>query len=379
MQLSLRPYVTTGVALVGASVIAAAPITPIAPTDVSIPNPTVTREVQLAGLVDDTVNQLLFAVIASPTVRITNALLVPLAEALGVDPVLASSLPVLSLGLVGPLISGGGATGVALQGIVDAIGNFDLAELINASLISGPATIVTGLTLGGFGPNLVSLVSPDPLPPAFPLPSPPFPPMSGAPLTGVFAGGLIPNPGVLYPAQLGGLLGLTITPTGSMTPPFATASVLLPSFFTSLQALSEAVSGLLNEPETMSAKTAGTNNVATLTSDNKVEAPAPRGPIRELLGNVRDAVAPNSADGPEVLPKKNRPLLNILKLNPLDQSANKDKKDNVSSLNSNDNTPGKHRIGTPVRDLIHKVLGGGHDKDDNDEGTGGESTDDAPK
>ena len=38
------------------------------------------------------------------------------------------------------------------------------------------------------------------------------------------------------------------------------------------------------------------------------------------------------------------------------------------SVNSNDNdAPGKHRIGTPVRDLIHNVLGGSHDKDDNDE------------
>ena len=38
MQLSLRPYVTAGVALAGASVIAVAPIQPI-PTDIQIPNP----------------------------------------------------------------------------------------------------------------------------------------------------------------------------------------------------------------------------------------------------------------------------------------------------------------------------------------------------
>ena len=60
--------------------------------------------------------------------------------------------------------------------------------------------------------------------------------------------------------------------------------------------------------------------------------------------------------------------------------AKKDTKDNVSSVNSNDNdAPGKHRIGTPVRDLIHKVLGGSHDKDDNDEGTSDQSKDDAPE
>ncbi len=52
MQLSLRPYVTTGVALVGASVIAAAPIAPVTPADVQIPNPAVQaveRGVQLTA------------------------------------------------------------------------------------------------------------------------------------------------------------------------------------------------------------------------------------------------------------------------------------------------------------------------------------------
>ena len=39
MQLSLRPYVTTGVAIVGASVLVAAPISP-APPDVKIAMPT---------------------------------------------------------------------------------------------------------------------------------------------------------------------------------------------------------------------------------------------------------------------------------------------------------------------------------------------------
>ena len=38
MQLSLRPYVTAGVAIVGASVIAIAPIQPT-PSAIQIPNP----------------------------------------------------------------------------------------------------------------------------------------------------------------------------------------------------------------------------------------------------------------------------------------------------------------------------------------------------
>ena len=50
MQLSLRPYVTAGVAIVGASVIAIAPIQPT-PPDVHIPNPVaeVARDVQLTS------------------------------------------------------------------------------------------------------------------------------------------------------------------------------------------------------------------------------------------------------------------------------------------------------------------------------------------
>ena len=50
MQLSLRPYLTAGVAIAGASVIAVAPIQPT-PTDIQIPNPIaqVERDVQLTG------------------------------------------------------------------------------------------------------------------------------------------------------------------------------------------------------------------------------------------------------------------------------------------------------------------------------------------
>ena len=50
MQLSLRPYVTAGVAIAGASVIAIAPIQPT-PPDVQIPNSVaeVARDVQLTA------------------------------------------------------------------------------------------------------------------------------------------------------------------------------------------------------------------------------------------------------------------------------------------------------------------------------------------
>ena len=64
MQLSLRPYLTAGVAIAGASVIAVAPIQPI-PTDIQIPNPTVqvVRDVQLtADEIETAWNDLVFQI-----------------------------------------------------------------------------------------------------------------------------------------------------------------------------------------------------------------------------------------------------------------------------------------------------------------------------
>ena len=64
MQLSLRPYVTTGVALVGATVIAAAPMQPVVPADLQIANPVaqVEQAVELtANEIQNAVNQLVFA------------------------------------------------------------------------------------------------------------------------------------------------------------------------------------------------------------------------------------------------------------------------------------------------------------------------------
>ena len=154
MQLSLRPYVTAGMAIAGASVIAVAPIQPTLP-DVQIPNPIaqVSRDVQLTGFIDDTVNQVLFSLIASPTVQISEALLVPLAEALGVDEATAAALPLASLGIVGPIISGGGATGLALQRIVDSLGADDPVQALAFALLNLPATPIDGIVNGGYGPT----------------------------------------------------------------------------------------------------------------------------------------------------------------------------------------------------------------------------------
>jgi hypothetical protein len=384
MQLSLRPYVTTGVALVGATVIAAAPMQPVLPAEVQIPNPVTqaARDVQLtANEIETATNNIVLAG-TQLGLRLTVPITAALIDAIAPDLVPPTLTPeavatLLLLGLNGPIISGTGSVGTALQGVVDGFGD-DFGTGLTALLIGAPSTIIQGFVLGGFGPDLTQtlLDAGFPVPPAIPVPLPPTGCSAGPgptcllrPVENVFAGGLINNPAL---TMLPGGLQLVslLTPPSPIPTGF---NLILPGAFPTagqlLQGLLDAVD--VGSSDSMLAKT-GTNNVSTLTSDKRVEAPAQKGPIRELLGNVRDAVVPNSADGPEVLPKKNRPLLNILKLNPLDQSAKKDKKENVSSLNSNDDTPGKHRIGTPVRDLVHKVLGGGHHKDDNDEGATGQ-------
>jgi hypothetical protein len=158
MQLALRPYITTGIAIVGASVIAVAPIVPT-PTEIQIPNPAVQvdRGVELtANEIEAAVNQIIFGV-TSLGVRVATLPAPLLAPLLGVDTKTASTLLALgALGLAGPLISGPGAIGTAIQDVVNQLGSFDIAALINA-LIQAPATIIAGFVNGGFGPNIDSL------------------------------------------------------------------------------------------------------------------------------------------------------------------------------------------------------------------------------
>lgn len=160
MQLALRPYVTTGVAIVGASVIAVAPIVPT-PTEVQIPNPLVQvdRPVQLtANEIENAFNQLTF--VGAQLVTTLAKLPAPLvAQLLGIPEQEAQALLALgSLGLVGSALSTTGATGTALQDIVDQLGSFDLAGLVNA-LIGAPATLIDGLVNGGYGADLTPLIA----------------------------------------------------------------------------------------------------------------------------------------------------------------------------------------------------------------------------
>ncbi len=237
MHLAFRPYVTTGVALVGATVIAAAPMQPVVPADIQITNPAVQaveRGVQLtANEIQTAINNAIFTFVARPTVagaELLGSLLEPL---IGEDQALL--LPLAALGFAGPLISGGGSIGTALQDLVDSDG---LAELL-FNLIGGPGTIIDGLVNGGYGPDLASLVG-DLLASQFdPLPSPPFPPNTFPQVGTVFAGGLI---------------NLVVTERIiSMLPPFVTVNFTLPGTIPTLQQLVEQLFGLLGGSDMSSA------------------------------------------------------------------------------------------------------------------------------
>ncbi len=160
MQLSLRPYLTAGVAIAGASVIAVAPIQPI-PTDIQIPNPVaeVVRDVQLtADEIQTAWNDVVFQITEfglSLTVPLTAAIITAIAPDLIGMSTAEIVATALLLGLSGYAISGGGSIGTALQDVVDGFG-VDFGTGLGALLIGAPATIIDGYVNGGYGPNLAS-------------------------------------------------------------------------------------------------------------------------------------------------------------------------------------------------------------------------------
>ena len=228
MHLALRPYVTTGVAIVGATVIAVAPMQPVLP-DIQISNPTVQldRAVQLtANEVEDAVNALIFAALEAG-VSIAELPVSVIGEILGLSAAqIQGVLAIGTLGAIllgGSLISGPGAAGSATQDVIDALGSGSLATIINA-LVGAPGTVLDGVVNGGYGPNLTPLVS-DLL--DLPIQIPPS-------LVTILAGGLINQP------------AFDLVTTG---PPFnfpIGLNVLLPGTVPTLQLL---VSALFGPPE----------------------------------------------------------------------------------------------------------------------------------
>ena len=162
MQLSVRPYVTAGVAIVGASVIAIAPIQPTTP-DVHIPNPVaeVARDVQLTAtageMIETQYNDLILRATElglSLTVPLTAALIDALGVHTGLAPDAAATL--LLLGLSGYAISGVGSVGTALGEVIDGFGCpseggvcEDIGTGYLALFFGAPSTIIDGFVNGG--------------------------------------------------------------------------------------------------------------------------------------------------------------------------------------------------------------------------------------
>ncbi|MGV0849595.1 hypothetical protein [Mycolicibacterium phlei] len=252
MQATIRPYITTGVALVGASVIAVSPVAPPVPdlesqahalssaavalrvnpidfytevferslgnaqdlADAFLANPFpilaqvlanqfanvenlvdalgVTGELLLtalteevpellqtafddlaAGNIEGALNTLLTLplTVALPLLNLLDPLISPLTNALNnfnavVQGVLGEVVLGGLIGLSGPVISGIGSIGTAIQGVVDAAGSGDIGEIFDA-LVNIPAVIADGVLNGGYGPLLLGflpapgLLSPD--------------------------------------------------------------------------------------------------------------------------------------------------------------------------------------------------------------------------
>ena len=233
---------------------------------------------------------------------------------------------------------------------------------IVGALLGAPITIIDGFVNGGYGPNLASLL---PTPPTVKIP----PNCTGGPpacFTVQPTYGTIP----------GGWTYRWIEYLADRSLPLGCAAILQSRLERQYSghaprgaAIGDDASGGLS-PSTMVAPL-NTNTLRTSGTEDPVGKELPSTGNPTLTVDKSEAPPPVD-DDPAVTPQKHRHLINVDVFNPLGNlgGAKKDTKDNVSSVNSNNDSPGKHRIGTPVSDLIHKVLGGSHDKDDNDEGSG---------
>ena len=267
--------------------------------------------------IEDGVNALLYQA-TSLTLRIATLAAPLVAPILDVtDEEAAQFLAIGTLGFIGPLIGGTGGFD-ALQDLVDSddFGNFldnslDLVRLPIDGAVNG----------GNFGPNLAPLLPF--LPTQLPVPTPGGPVLR--PVEGVFAPGLIPNANYDY-TKLPGGLGLQ-TLGGSPTSLPDGFNITTVGTIPTLQGLVGRVFDSLPSANSAAATNA---KVAGIASEG-------------------------AGDDQKVEPKKrNRPILNLLKDNPL--AGGLEKSEGAKHLPG----LGKH----PVRDLVKTVLG---DNDDDKE------------
>jgi hypothetical protein len=148
----------------------------------------------------------LSAALTQPLTNLVNAV-----NAVQVGGVL-SPLSLAVTGLLGPVLSGAGAFGVAVDNVGNAIGTGNPQAVLNA-VVNGPAVVLDGVLNGGYGPNLAALAG---LPPD---------------LITVLAGGLLSGP-------------LHASPTGAL---------VLSGAIDSLQELAQAFATALTTPKTTAA------------------------------------------------------------------------------------------------------------------------------
>ena len=257
----IKPYVTAGVALVGASIIAVTPISPAPPPEVRtasssvqltafpdmFENPVVfySEVVQTAFANTVTLSELYFddpvpiirAVVANQVVAISdivaalvdrdgaalwaatvNAVTRPITNLLAVGGYVIENVGPILFKLAQPVISGVVATVFALGAVVEAIVDFDLTNLVNA-VINVPGKIVDGVLNGTPVPN-----------PALPLILPgvlytdePFDEFSG-PVKDL----------IKADQEIGELIAAPVTMAAADTPPDPEATTLTPATDTSV-------------------------------------------------------------------------------------------------------------------------------------------------
>jgi hypothetical protein len=158
-------------------------------------------------------------------------------------------------GLLGPVLSGAGAFGVAVDNVGSAIGAGDPQAVLNA-VVNGPATILDGVLNGGFGPDLSSLAG-----------------LAGIKVVagGLLSGGLaITTPNGVVTIQLPG----TINSLEALATAFANA--LTPPKVTATATTTADVKSLSTSPAALPAAGATTLALTTAPATKAIEAAAPK-------------------------------------------------------------------------------------------------------
>lgn len=225
-----------------------------------------------AGDVEAATNALLFTplTLAQPIINLLPAIekfyAQPLQNLLNVgkvftDPVYDS---MVAVGLLGPVINALGASGTAVQNVIDAVRAGNGQQVANA-LLTGPATIIDGVLNGGYGPDLGPLI--------------------GGGIT-VLAGGLFSQSGVIF------------NPDGSI-------AIKVGGPIDTLQTLAKQIAAALKPPATASAaavKTkvlpaASTTTDASTTSETTTSSTAPVASAKPLQHKVTAASTAKHGNG----------------------------------------------------------------------------------